>query len=87
MRKIFKAAALATAAISVVAVLAGPAEAATKKPVLKLLWHQEFSGKAGQSPNSKVFNYDLGGGGWATLNTKPMCKTTSKLMVQSRATS
>jgi beta-glucanase (GH16 family) len=30
----------------------------------KLLWHQEFREKAGTKPNSKIFNYDLGGGGW-----------------------
>ena len=30
----------------------------------KLLWRQEFTGKAGAKPNSAIFNYDLGGGGW-----------------------
>jgi len=30
----------------------------------RLLWKQEFSGRAGTKPNSKIFNYDLGGGGW-----------------------
>ena len=30
----------------------------------KLLWHQEFREKTGTKPNSKIFNYDLGGGGW-----------------------
>ena len=31
----------------------------------KLLWSQEFNGKANTAPNPKVFTYDLGdGGGW-----------------------
>ena len=67
MRTAIKAAALATAAIAVISLLGAPAQAATKKPVLKLLWHQEFSGKSGQTPNSKIFSYDLGGGGWGNL--------------------
>jgi beta-glucanase (GH16 family) len=67
MRTSIKFAALAIAAAAVVSMIGGPAEAAAKKPVLKLLWHQEFSGKAGQTPNSSVFNYDLGGGGWGNL--------------------
>ena len=68
MRTSMKTAALAIAAIAVVSLIGGPAQAAAKKPVLKLLWHQEFNGKAGQTPNSKVFNYDLGGdSGWGNL--------------------
>lgn len=39
------------------------AQGAPKKK-MKLLWSQEFSGKAGTLPSSKVWNYDLGGGGW-----------------------
>lgn len=30
----------------------------------RLLWKQEFTGKIGTKPNSKIFNYDVGGGGW-----------------------
>jgi len=30
----------------------------------RLLWKQEFTGKSGTKPNSKIFNYDMGGGGW-----------------------
>jgi beta-glucanase (GH16 family) len=30
----------------------------------RLLWKQEFTGKSGTKPNSKIFNYDVGGGGW-----------------------
>lgn len=30
----------------------------------KLLWHQEFTGKSGTKPSSKIFSYDMGGGGW-----------------------
>ena len=68
MRTSSKFAALAIALIAVAPLFGGPAQAATKKPVLKLLWHQEFSGKAGQTPNSKIFNYDLGGdSGWGNL--------------------
>jgi beta-glucanase (GH16 family) len=67
MRTSSKFAALAIAIIAIAPLFGGPAQAATKKPVLKLLWHQEFNGKAGQTPNSKVFNYDVGGGGWGNL--------------------
>ena len=67
MRTKSKVAALAIAAVALAAVIGGPAQAVVKKPVLKLLWHQEFSGKAGQAPSSKVFNYDTGGGGWGNL--------------------
>ena len=67
MRTSFKVAALAISAVAIASLLGGPAQAAAKKPVLKLLWHQEFSGKAGQTPSSKIFNYDLGGGGWGNL--------------------
>ena len=39
-----------------------PADASTPA---KLLWRQEFNGKAGSPPDPKVFTYDLGdGGGW-----------------------
>jgi beta-glucanase (GH16 family) len=34
------------------------------KVTKRLLWKQEFTGKAGTKPNSRIFNYDLGGGGW-----------------------
>ena len=79
MHKISKVAAIAAAAISVAAMLSGPAEAATKKPVLKLLWHQEFAGKAGAAPNSKVFNYDLGGGGWGNLEHEAYVEENARL--------
>jgi beta-glucanase (GH16 family) len=38
-----------------------PKQAAVSK---KLIWKQEFTGKSGVKPSSKIFNYDLGGGGW-----------------------
>jgi len=34
------------------------------KVTKRLLWKQEFTGRAGTKPNSKIFNYDVGGGGW-----------------------
>jgi beta-glucanase (GH16 family) len=67
MRTTTKVAALAIAAVAVVSMIGGPAQAAAKKPVLKLLWHQEFTGKSGLTPTSRVFNYDTGGGGWGNL--------------------
>ncbi|MEY4366811.1 MAG: hypothetical protein RLZ28_226 [Actinomycetota bacterium] len=67
MRRFVKLTALAVVAASLAAGTNGTAQAAAKKPVLKMLWHQEFSGKAGQTPSSKIFNYDLGGGGWGNL--------------------
>jgi beta-glucanase (GH16 family) len=42
--------------------LSNPVAAAP--PVKKLLWSQEFNEAAGTAPNSKFFDYDLGGGGW-----------------------
>jgi beta-glucanase (GH16 family) len=38
-----------------------PHEAASSK---RLLWHQEFTGRSGTKPSSRIFNYDVGGGGW-----------------------
>ena len=34
------------------------------KVTKRLLWKQEFTGKAGTKPNTKIFTYDMGGGGW-----------------------
>lgn len=39
------------------------ADAAPKKS-LKLLWSDEFNGKKGARPSSKVWSQELGGGGW-----------------------
>jgi beta-glucanase (GH16 family) len=39
------------------------ADAATKKS-LKLLWSDEFNGKKGSLPSSKVWSAEIGGGGW-----------------------
>ena len=54
------------ATISVIALslitFSNPVAAAS--PVKKLLWSQEFNEAAGTAPSSKVFDYDLGGGGW-----------------------
>lgn len=58
--------ALAGLALSTVTTTSA-ATAKTKAPVLKMLWHQEFTGKAGTKPSSQIFNYDLGGGGWGNL--------------------
>ena len=38
------------------------ADAAPKK--LKLLWSDEFNGKQGVRPSSKVWSAEVGGGGW-----------------------
>lgn len=38
-----------------------PASAATKITTYKLLWSDEFTGKKGSLPNSKTWDYDLGG--------------------------
>ena len=37
---------------------------ATGQTAWKLVWSDEFNGAAGSLPNSKNWNYDLGGGGW-----------------------
>ena len=37
---------------------------ATRPVSYRLLWKQEFTGRSGTKPNSSIFNYDLGGGGW-----------------------
>ena len=67
--KAFKLIAIGLAASALIAgqssvsqgVTPAPKQAALSK---KLVWKQEFTGKAGTKPNSKIFNYDLGGGGW-----------------------
>ena len=41
-----------------------PLHSKTAPVVKKLAWHMEFSGKSGTKPDSRVFSYDLGGGGW-----------------------
>jgi hypothetical protein len=51
----------AVIAISVVT-FSTPVDAAT--PSKKLLWSQEFNEVAGTLPNSKYFEFELGGGGW-----------------------
>src|SRR6185437_16328046 len=40
------------------------ASSAIAAPRGKLLWHDEFSGKAGSKPDGAKWTYDLGGGGW-----------------------
>jgi beta-glucanase (GH16 family) len=42
-------------------VVGTPKQASVTK---RLLWKQEFTGRAGTLPNSKIFSYDMGGGGW-----------------------
>jgi beta-glucanase (GH16 family) len=67
--KAFKLIAIGLAACALVTVQASasqgvmgnPKQAAVSK---KLLWKQEFTGKSGTKPNSKIFSYDMGGGGW-----------------------
>jgi beta-glucanase (GH16 family) len=51
--------------IAVVAslMMAPPSQAAPKKS-LKLLWSEEFNGKKGVRPSSKVWAAEIGGGGW-----------------------
>ena len=63
---------LATVGLITGAMLVAPVSASQGMPTAphqvavtkKLLWKQEFTGKVGTKPNSKIFNYDLGGGGW-----------------------
>ncbi|MFM7030832.1 MAG: family 16 glycosylhydrolase [Micrococcales bacterium] len=66
MPKLAKLAALTVIAGVALAAVVNPVAASgkTKAPVLKMLWHQEFNGKAGTGPSTSIFNYDLGGGGW-----------------------
>ncbi|MEY4310334.1 MAG: hypothetical protein RLZ71_260 [Actinomycetota bacterium] len=64
--------------------IAAPASALTHtapaatKVVKKLLWKQEFNGTAKVWPNSRVFNYDLGGGGWGNLEHQAYIQTAAK---------
>ena len=55
-------------ALVVIVIGVGPALAAEPNAATvtkKLLWRQEFNGKANTAPDPKVFTYDLGdGGGW-----------------------
>lgn len=67
--KATKLIAIGLAACALVAVQTSASQGVTARPhqatvSKKLLWKQEFTGKSGTKPNSKIFNYDLGGGGW-----------------------
>ena len=75
---------LSLAAITVASIaFAAPAAASTShastatKVVKKLLWRQEFTG-AKASPNSKVFNYDLGGDGWGNMEHQAYTTTNAR---------
>jgi beta-glucanase (GH16 family) len=63
---------------------AAPASALTHttptatKVVKKLLWKQEFNGSSKLWPNSRVFNYDLGGGGWGNMEHQAYIRTAAK---------
>jgi beta-glucanase (GH16 family) len=52
---------IATSVSSSQGLAISPKAAAVTK---KLLWKQEFAGKSGVKPSSKIFSYDMGGGGW-----------------------
>ena len=67
--KAFKLIAIGLAASALIAAQSSASQGVTPAPMQaalskKLVWKQEFTGKAGTKPNSKIFNYDLGGGGW-----------------------
>ena len=51
-----------------------PAQPKTASVSKRLLWHQEFTGKSGTKPNSRIFNYDMGGGGtvWDSITYDPV---------------
>lgn len=51
---------------------------AVTKVVKKLLWKQEFTGTAKVAPNARVFNYDLGGGGWGNLEHQAYVTTNAR---------
>jgi beta-glucanase (GH16 family) len=44
--------------------LVNPAAGAAPKKVLKLVWSDEFNGKKGSKPSSKIWSAEIGGGGW-----------------------
>jgi beta-glucanase (GH16 family) len=56
------ASALVALAVGLSLVVNPVADAAPKK--LKLLWSDEFNGKQGVRPSSKVWSAEIGGGGW-----------------------
>jgi beta-glucanase (GH16 family) len=67
--KPFKLAAIALAAAALITAQSSASQGVTTSPKQatvskKLLWKQEFTGKSGAKPNSKIFSYDMGGGGW-----------------------
>jgi beta-glucanase (GH16 family) len=65
-----------------------PAQPKTASVSKRLLWHQEFTGKSGTKPNSRIFNYDMGGGGWgnnehqAYTNTNATLNGTGQLVIK-----
>jgi beta-glucanase (GH16 family) len=81
MHRFAKLATLVTAAGLALSVAIAPqvAQAKSSKPTLKLLWHQEFAGKAGTAPDSSIFNFDLGGGGWGNLEHEAYVDTNAAL--------
>ena len=44
--------------------LVNPSAGAASKKTLKLLWSDEFNGKKGTKPSSKIWSFEIGGGGW-----------------------
>ena len=64
--------AAALVAVGLVASTAAPAEAA----IGDVIWSQEFNGSAGSAPDSAVWSYDTGAGGWG--NAELQNYTTSR---------
>lgn len=56
----------------------GISSAAPKK-TLKMLWSDEFNGKKGTLPSSKVWSFDLGGGGWGNSERQFYTKSPSNI--------
>ena len=74
---------LAAIALGSLALTSPAAAAPAHKPevtkvVKKLLWKQEFTGTSKVYPNTRVFNYDLGGGGWGNLEHQAYTASNAK---------
>ena len=73
------------AVLALISVAFSPSSNAASAPLAKkYLWQVEFNGKAGQTPPSKFFKYNTGGGGWGNseeqfyVNTRKTSATDGK---------
>lgn len=80
--RIFFAALLST--VMTFSLLSAPIASSAPKKNLKLLWAEEFKGKAGSLPSSKNWTYDIGGGGWGNSERQYYTKDTKNVALDGK---